>query len=644
MRLLGLILLSVAAWAETYPGTSPLTREGDLALQMVQGIDAYLMRELQKTTPKPGSRERFRQIIGLKDARVSFTSPALITTVEQPSLLLRTPAGQEVHLVSWPALPGMDAEGVFVKPAQAPRRCLILLPDAGQEPEDLVSRVPPDTLALIPVLINRESTWSGNPRIRMTTQPHREFIYRMAYQAGRHIIGYEVQKTLAAVDWFTRSYPGVPVAVAGAGEGGLIALFSAVADERISEVTVSGYAGPSPEVWREPIYRNVWSLLPEFSAGNLERLIVPRKLIRQAETNALPGKSAPPAYASDRQRRQFQQMVDFTQKLIRDSDLSRARFFSKADLTSPTSWAATKPFYADYFDREILGHLDVSPGPPQAQTRQVYDTAAFAGYEVTIPVVGEVFAYGILLVPKNMKPGERRPLVVAQHGLEGRPDHLIQPADARQLATYQRYAARLAERGFIVYVPQNPYIHGEQFRVLSRKGNPVKKTLFSFIVAQHRKSLDWLETLAVVDKEKIAFYGLSYGGKTAVRVPPLEERYRVVICSGDFNEWIWKITSVEAPFSYMFTHEYEILEFDLADTFNYSEMTALIAPRPFMVERGHFDGVSSDEWVSYEYAKVRRLYAIFQLPENTTIEYFKGPHQIWGAGTFDFLHRHLHWP
>src|SRR5689334_9552057 len=58
---------------------------------------------------------------------------------------------------------------------------------------------------LVPVLIDRKDTWSGNPKLgRMTNQPHREFIYRMAYEMGRHIIGYEVQKVLAAVDWFTR--------------------------------------------------------------------------------------------------------------------------------------------------------------------------------------------------------------------------------------------------------------------------------------------------------------------------------------------------------------------------------------------------------------------------------------------------------
>ena len=59
----------------------------------------------------------------------------------------------------------------------------------------------------------------------------------------------------------------------------------------------------------------------------------------------------------------------------------------------------------------------------------------------------------------------------------------------------------------------------------------------------------------------------------------------------------------------MWTGEYEMFEFDLGNTFNYAEMAALIAPRPFMVERGHDDGVGIDEMVAYEYAKIRYLYA-----------------------------------
>ena len=49
-------------------------------------------------------------------------------------------------------------------------------------------------------LMDRRCDYSGHPDIGMTNQPHREFIYRAAYELGRHIIGYEIQKVLAAVD------------------------------------------------------------------------------------------------------------------------------------------------------------------------------------------------------------------------------------------------------------------------------------------------------------------------------------------------------------------------------------------------------------------------------------------------------------
>ena len=118
------------------------------------------------------------------------------------------------------------------------------------------------------------------------------------------------------------------------------------------------------------------------------------------------------------------------------------------------------------------------------------------------------------------------------------------------------------------------------------------------------------------------------------------------ICSGDFNDWVWKnASSRDREYSYVWRNEYEIFEFDLGNTFNYSEMAALIAPRPFMVERGHFDGVAPDETVAYEFAKVRFLYeARLKLADRSRIEWFVGPHTIHGVGTFDFLHQHLNWP
>jgi hypothetical protein len=77
---------------------------------------------------------------------------------------------------------------------------------------------------------------------------------------------------------------------------------------------------------------------------------------------------------------------------------------------------------------------------------------------------------------------------------------------------------------------------------------------------------------------------------------------------------------------------------------NYAELSSLMAPRPFMVERGHDDGVAPDEWVAWEFAKVRRHYVKLGIGEKAEIEFFNGPHSINGQATYSFLHRHLNWP
>jgi dienelactone hydrolase len=343
-----------------------------------------------------------------------------------------------------------------------------------------------------------------------------------------------------------------------------------------------------------------------------------------------------------RHKRQFDQLVAYTQKLWRHSDATRKAFWAKADASSPEAWEKSCEWYRDYFHTEVIGKLPEPTIPLNPRTRQVYDEKTWTGYEVVLDVYQDVFAYGILLLPKDLKPGEKRPVVVCQHGLEGTPRDTI---EVEKRTVYNQFSRRLVELGYIVYAPQNPYYGNNGFRQLQRKANPLKLSLFSFIIRQHQRTLDWLETLPNVDPERIAFYGLSYGGKTAMRVPAVEKRYCLSICSGDFNEWIGKNVSIDLDRSYMWTGEYEMYEFDLGNTFNYAEMAYLIAPRPFMVERGHDDGVGTDEMVAYEYARVRYLYAIrLKIPDRTAIEFFVGGHQINGKGTFAFLKDRLEFP
>jgi len=343
-----------------------------------------------------------------------------------------------------------------------------------------------------------------------------------------------------------------------------------------------------------------------------------------------------------RTKRQYLQILEDTQVLTRESDLSRREFWKKADFKNLAAFTNSASWYRDHFWDEIIGRLPKALLAPNPRSRFLYETNGYRGYEVVLDLYPDVFAYGILLVPTDIKPGEKRPVVVCQHGLEGRPRDLADPTVENP--AYHRYACRLAERGFITFAPQNPYIGRTKFRQVLRKAQPLGLTLFSFIVRQQEVITEWLASLDMVDPRRIGFYGLSYGGKTAMRIPPLLDRYCLSICSADYNEWIWKNTSSRSPYSYLWTSEYDMPEFNLGNTYNYAEMSWLIFPRPFMVERGHDDGVAPDEWVAYEFSKTRRHYVKMGLGDLTTIEFFNGPHTINGQGTFDFLHQNLKWP
>ncbi len=746
------------------PGTKPLTMKGDIASELVAGVDRFLLRQIDESTAKRSrfwkrdtsstraytasvepNRKRLAHILGVRDPR---TDAPRVIRLEDPTDRTREVAGKvlksikDVHSVCWPAFGDVTGEGLELGSGDA---CVIVIPDADQTPEQLaglVPGVPPGSQVarrlagngcrvLVPTLIDR-TVAPRNGRARLT---NREFVYRPAFELGRHPIGYEVQKVLALVDALEREARSagrdLRVGLFGYGEGGAIALFASALDPRIAATCVSGYFDDRNDVWRQPVDRNVFGLLEQFGDAEVASLIAPRALIVEAARapevalppgmGGAPGRLTTPAVSTvaaeveraralvaglapsprlelvrsgpdgtgpfgtdeslgrllrglgaaaapdaappggeaeaadptavaalvergrERHRRQLHELDRHGQQLLVESPFVRDEFMKKLDTRSAAAYAATIEPYRQFFAEEVIGRFDLKPLPPDVRSRRIYDEPAFTGYEIVMDVFPDVIAMGILLVPKGIKDGERRPVVVCQHGLEGRPSDVADPKGGNP--AYHRYAVRLAERGFITFAPQNLYLFGDRFRTLQRKANPLKRTLFSVIVPQHQQITDWLKSLPFVDPSRIAFYGLSYGGKSAMRIPPLVPNYCLSICSADFNEWVWKNASTRSPYSYVWTNEYEIFEFDLGSTFNYAEMAALIAPRPFMVERGHFDGVAPDETVAYEFAKVFRLYdARLRIGDRCRMEVFIGPHEINGRGTFEFLHRQLNWP
>ena len=756
---------------EVLAGTRPLTAVGPLDEQMVAGIDRFCLRELVASRDRRNEvwrrdftdparyaasvapfRQRFLEAIGGVDPRLTATHPnrygfEFLETMERSSVIARD-AQVTVRRVRWQVLDGVTAEGLLLQPEQV-QAAVVALSDADWTPE-MFSGVAPGLaprlqfaqrlarsgcLVAIPMLISRSDELSGSPHVAYTNQPHREFLYRQAFEMGRHPIGYEVEKILAAVDlfsqWAQRRGVPFPIGVAGVGEGALLALYAGALDPRIEATLVCGYFQPREGVWQEPIYRNVWGLLCEYGDAEIAGMVAPRRLVIEAcavpevvgppvsrpgrRASAAPGEirsiavarvrseferaqvfykrcaaapelrlvisgagtgpagsaeamaafgetlgieiapAAPPVvwqrvktdedpeqFVLRRETRQFAELQRHVQTLLRLSPKVRERQW-RVDPSTAAAWPAKQETLRAWVYDKLIGRLPHPRLSPDPRTRLVLEEKQFLGYEVVLDVFPDVIAAGVLLLPKGIKAGEKRPLVVCQHGLEGQPMDTISRA-AGVYRAYKAFSAELCKRGFIVYAPQNPYRGEDRFRTIQRKSNPLRRSLFSYIIPQHEQTLDWLATLPYVDARRMAFYGISYGGKTAVRVPPMISRYCLSICSADFTRWVKTIATNEDRYGYGFTREYEIVEWNMGHIASYAELAMLMTPRPFMVEQGHLDGGAPVEWVASEFGKVRRHYDILGLGDRAELEFFNGGHTINGQGTFRFLHRHLDWP
>ncbi|EPR69309.1 hypothetical protein ADICYQ_1656 [Cyclobacterium qasimii M12-11B] len=765
----GVLGKSLGQTVKEFPFQARLLDEKyDLPNTMMKGVGAFLDQALQEskatrndfwqrdfTSPAAfnqsiaSQRQELQEILGLVDER----SAPFMSYQESGSLEPYTYENEKytISAVKWRVFDGVFgdfyAEGLLISPKAEIKASVVYVPDAGTAPEVVAGMTGRDepgfsraaqmarngVEVLVPVLLNRKDTFSGsNIQGKFTNQTHREYIYRQGFILGRHVIGYELQKVLAAVDWFKakNEQTGKPlkIGVAGHGEGGMLSLYVAALDPGISASLVSGYFDQREDIWNEPIYRNVFGLLKKFGDAELAVMSWPQKL--NIDYSFYPEASGPPApsagrngaapgvlqtpelssvkaewqraeamlpkgksnlrfyegsnsansmqtdkalvtfledlgvdaelkgmdtsllntglpshwlNAEDRQERAVRAMENHMQQLIPASETIRDNTFWQTLDTNSGDLKAIKSAHRARLWEE-LGKLPDPNVPNNTEARFYSETEGWTAYEVKLDVWEGVFAWGILLVPKGIDPSVPLPAVVTQHGLEGLPkDVLTKDKSERAYKAYKGFASDLADRGYVVFAPHNLYWGQDNFRVLQRKANPLGLSLYSIITGQHQRIVDWLGQQDFVDAEKIGFYGLSYGGKTAMRVPALVEGYALSICSGDFNEWVRKVASTdyEAFNSYPFTGEYEIPEWNLANTFNYAEMAALIAPRPFMVERGHKDAVGTDKWVAYEYAKVRRHYANIQQEGSTTIAYFNDGHTINGKESFAFLDRFL---
>jgi dienelactone hydrolase len=557
--------------------------------------------------------------------------------------------------------------------------------EAGATPAPwLAGLLASDIAVCLPITVQRST---DHPMSQSTRgKDRRHVLHRLAFITGRTLTGLEVDQVRALVRHLgsRADVDAARIGALGHGQGGMTALYAAALDERIQLAAVSGYFAARESCWREPVDHMIYGQLLEFGDAEVAALIAPRRLVldsaaskeweraeryferRNARENLqsvagsfaeIAGECArrlgaevvardftfpdrmPKVEIEERRNRHYNGLLDHLRRRGRESDDVRRRRWSLTATPPAAREAKAQELGGEL--RKLMGEIPSDGTPLDPRTRLLKITDRYAAFDVMLGVIQGVEAYGQLLVPRNA-PGRRLPAVVAQHGLGGKPKDLTLQGEKPD-AAYHGFAARLAEAGYVVFAPYVtvPIPQAELINPLVRQAAALGRMRTSIEVAKLRRIVDFLETLDFVDRDRLGYYGLSYGGYSTIWMGPLEPRLRATVISGHFNDWRRKITDEVERTSYLQHPDEDFYNWNVLPRFTHVELIASFYPRPVMVEFAQRDGTTFPAWHQRAWDEVAAVATAWQAPDRFVRDRFEGVHEIHGIGAFEFLDRWL---
>ncbi|MEO7912607.1 MAG: alpha/beta hydrolase family protein [Roseiflexaceae bacterium] len=307
--------------------------------------------------------------------------------------------------------------------------------------------------------------------------------------------------------------------------------------------------------------------------------------------------------------------------------------------------------------RAIIG-LDsfcACPLDPQIDTPEQCD--GYVQTRVVIAVEPDVRMPLYVLTPDDLRPGQRRPVMLAPHGhgsagkaaVVGRADA---PELARTIVQHNyAYGVQLVRAGYIVLCPdargfgerREPVmlvdgdLLGSSCRVLNNMAIPLGQTVTGMWTWDLMRLLDYVATRADCDATRIGCAGLSGGGAQTLWLAALDDRVRCAVVSGYFYGYKDALLRLSTNCSCNYVPGL----WQLADM---GDIGALLAPRPLLIETGRQDDLNGERGVANVTEQLditRQAYALLGTEDRLAHTVFEGGHRWDGTAVLPWLARWL---
>lgn len=308
-----------------------------------------------------------------------------------------------------------------------------------------------------------------------------------------------------------------------------------------------------------------------------------------------------------------------------------------------SSVAAYQRSLQPYQDR--LGAFFGTPPPGAKEGRvtkfvQVGEDAECTVFRVWVEVIDGVEAYGIYLVPKNLKA--KAPLLIAQHGGGGNPEAIC---DLDTRVNYRSFGREAVRRGYVVWAPalamRSVFSGDEPIPNASREllDQKLKLAGTSIIGLELYKIIAstgaLMKARPEIDGARVGMTGLSWGGFFTMYATALAPFIKVAAPSGYFRD-------SEQLLHRAMADDARAADRDVFGSLGHSQAIALICPRPCLVQIGGQDGALNNmDGARIEAGRAAGYYRKLGLADRFQFHTHPGGHEFDPAAILDFFDKHL---
>ena len=297
--------------------------------------------------------------------------------------------------------------------------------------------------------------------------------------------------------------------------------------------------------------------------------------------------------------------------------------------------------------RKLTGYDTMETCPLRPRVTERVECDGYVRQRVVLQVEPGIDMTLYVLLPADLKPDERRPAIICNHGHSsagklGPAGVDDDPTVADIIDTYNyAYGVDFARRGLIAFCPdargfgerQEPTVAAlphasilsNSCQFINQMAYPLGQTVTGMWTWDLHRLLDYIETHEACDASRIGCAGLSGGGLQTLWAAALDDRNRIkaAIVSGYFYGYKESLLDKHENCSCNYVpHLYEHV--DMGD------IGALVAPRPLLIETGDQDplnGASGLKNVRSQLSIARQAYRVFDAKTNLKHAVFEGEHR-----------------